>query len=92
MMLSYMEEIKNLSIYPHLLGNVVYRPIMKLRQYETLIKQTTGNVVKRTVQYLNHEVDFIYFIMCHSFKLSCKITNQNYKTLLNKCPFRIICP
>ena len=37
-----------------LYGNVIYRPIMSL---------TTGNVIKHSVQYLNHEVDIIFILM-----------------------------
>ena len=39
-----------------LYGNVIYRPIMSL---------TTGNVKKKSVQYLNHEVDIMFIVMNH---------------------------
>ena len=39
-----------------LYGNVIYRPIMSL---------TTGNVIKHSVEYLNHEVDIMYIVMNH---------------------------
>ena len=37
-------------------GNVIYMPIMSL---------TTGNVIKQSVQYLNHEVDIMFIVMNH---------------------------
>ena len=39
-----------------LYGNVIYRPIMSL---------ATGNVIKHSVQYLNHEVDNMFIIINH---------------------------
>ena len=61
-----------------LYGNVIYRPIMSL---------TTGNVIKHSVQYLNHEVDIMLIVMNH-FQKVCKLSNQsnrinqNCKTLI----------
>ena len=37
-----------------LYGNIIYRPIMSL---------TVGNVIKHSVQYLNHEVNIICIVM-----------------------------
>ena len=51
--------------YPQLLGNVVYRPIMKLLTIGNVVKQTTGNVVKHSVQYLICEVEIIHIVMYH---------------------------
>ena len=62
-----------------------------------VVKQTTGNIVKRSAQYLNYEVDILQTDMYNCLK-TCKLTyqsriiNQNYKNLLNKYLFRIICP
>ena len=39
-----------------LYGNVIYRTIMSL---------TTGNVIKRSVQYLNHEEDIMFIVLDH---------------------------
>ena len=36
-----------------LYGSVIYRPIMSL---------TTGNVIKHSVHYLNHEVDIMFIV------------------------------
>ena len=52
-MLLVLAEIFSILI---LYGNVIYRPIMSL---------TTGNVIKHSVQYLNHEVDIMFIVMNH---------------------------
>ena len=39
-----------------LYGNVIYRPIRSL---------TTGNIIKHSVQYLNHEEDIMFIVMNH---------------------------
>ena len=48
-------------IFPILMlyGNVIYRPIMSFS------KLRTGNVIKHSVQYLNHEVDIMFLVMNH---------------------------
>ena len=56
---------------------------------------TTGDVIKHSVQYLNYEVDIMFIFMNH-WKKICKLSyqsnriNQNCKTLLFYCLFRII--
>ena len=55
-----------------LYGKVIYRPIMSL---------TTGNVIKHSVQYLNHEVD-IMFIVTNHWKKICKLSYQSNQSKL----------
>ena len=56
---------------------------------------TTGNVIKHSVQYLNHEVDITFIVKNRWLKI-CNLSyqsnriNQNCKTLLFYCLFRII--
>ena len=50
--------------YPHLLGNVL-QAYYETLTIENVVKHTTGNVVKHSVQYLNYEVGIIHIAMHH---------------------------
>ena len=57
---------------------------------------TTGNVIKHLVQYLNHEVDYMFIVMNHCYKTppaNChiKVTESiKIAKVLFYCLFRII--